>query len=293
MHPLAFEEPTLISAPLAHAAAARLCRKDVEHGADCSWYHGAWQYFRALGLVSDPTVHRAVLLSSLRELARTGQHPRVLISGATDYSLLAHVLRAYQLEDAQLTASAVDICATPLYLSKWYADRLGADITTSVVDILDYQAPQPFDVICTHAFLGYFDATGRRRLIAQWKNLLRPGGRVVTIQRIRPDYTDEIVRFSAEHARSFRMRVLEEATKQQEHLDIIPEVIAAMAQVYAERFWGYPVKSQNELADLFTAGGFCLEQFSTLTLDTHRSAQNAGPTIPSHAEFVHVVASRI
>jgi hypothetical protein len=92
------DEPLFESAPLAHAAARTLCRSDGDAGTSCAWYHGAWQYFRALGIVTAPTVHARGLTEALRALARGGSHSRVLVSGAADYSLLAHVLHAYRCE---------------------------------------------------------------------------------------------------------------------------------------------------------------------------------------------------
>lgn len=270
-----------------------MCRKETAQGEDCSWYHGSWQYFRALGIVSAPDVHHEMLTHSLRALARTRQHPRVLVSGSTDYSLLAHVLWAYRLENAPVVPTVVDFCETPLYMCRWYADWVGATIETAASDILDYEVSEPFDVICTHAFLGYFDPDGRRRLVAQWRKLLRPGGQIVTIQRIRPDAGDAPVRFSPEQASAFRNNALDQAEKQQDHLDVAPELIADMAQVFTARFSSYPIRSQQELADLFTAGGFRLDQYHVHKSDLSVSHPCTGPSIPANAEFVHLVASRI
>jgi hypothetical protein len=285
-------EPLFESAPIAHATARRLCRPDGHPEGGCAWYHGSWQYFRALGIVTAPTVHARALLGALRELAGGGAHPRVLVSGAADYSLLAHAIHAYRAERAQIQAAVVDLCETPCYLSRWYGERVGATVATRCSDILEHRAETPYDVVYTHGFLGNFDAATRPTLLERWRDLLRPGGRVVTVQRIRPDHDGDFVAFSTEQATAFRDAVLERATALASRLDQTPEALAALALAYARRVRAHPVRSAGELRQAFEAHGFALARFERVVTPPAPGPQAGGPALPAGAEHVAIVAVR-
>ena len=197
------EEPLMESAPLAHAFALDGCVADLLFGSSCAWYHGTWQYLRILGIGSAPGVQGRQLTDTLRQLARTGAFPRILLSGSADYSLLAHVLWAYDTENAETKPTVVDLCKTPLYLCEWYGKRYSRLVNTVASNILDFTSIEPYDLVCTHAFMGYFTPELRKKLLDKWYSLLRPGGRVITIQRIRPDTSHDIVRFTPEEKSEF------------------------------------------------------------------------------------------
>jgi SAM-dependent methyltransferase len=286
------EEPLFESAPIAHAVARTLCARDGSGTTGCAWYHGSWQYFRALGIVTAPTVHARALARSLRTLARGGAHPRVLISGSADYSLLAHALHAYRLEGSLIDATIVDVCETPCHLSRWYAERIDAAVATTAADILEYHADTQYDVVCTHGFLGNFDADGRRLLLARWHDLLRPGGCVVTVQRIRPHDDEPFVAFSAAEAAAFRDAVRERAAELAAHLDQTPEYLAALAFTYAERVHSHPVRSADELRRAFEQQGFVLERFERTVTPQPPGPRISGPALPGGAEHLQIVAVR-
>jgi len=286
------DEPLFVSAPIAYAAARTLCDGGGVGKTSCAWYHGSWQYFRALGIVTAPTVHTRGLVAALREIAGRGAHPRVLISGAADYSLLAHVLHTYRSERARIEPTVVDRCETPCYLSRWYADYVAASLSTQASDILDHRADTPYDVICTHGFFGNFDSAGRRALIERWHGLLRPGGRVVTVQRVRPGYEREHVAFSNEEATAFRAAVFERATEMAEHLDVSAQQLAALASAYAERVCSHPVRSDDELREAFEERGFELQRFERVVTLPRAGARVSGPALPAGAEHVEIVAVR-
>ncbi len=98
-------EPLLESAPIARDLAAAHCRLVPATGTDCAWYHGFWQDLRLLGLTKTSGGQAAFLVETLRGLARTSDHPRVLVSGSADYSMPAHALWAYRAESAPLEKS--------------------------------------------------------------------------------------------------------------------------------------------------------------------------------------------
>ena len=149
------------AARLARDEAPSLCRADAA-GGTCAWHHGLWPTLRLLGLVTEPALHGEFLRGALAAVA--GKAPRVLLSGAADHALLAQVLAAFASRTLRITV--LDICETPLLLNRWYAGRAGVAIETCRSDILDYAAPRAFDAICTHAFLGNFDAARARAFAA-------------------------------------------------------------------------------------------------------------------------------
>lgn len=288
----AVDEPLELSAPIARELAGRLCGHDPLSGSTCAWYHGFWQYVRLLGLGASPSVHAARLLPALRSLARTGSHQRLLISGAADYSMLATVVTAYSAEQARLRPVVVDMCATPLYMCRWYADRIHCEIATVASDIRSVAVTEPVDVVCTHAFLGYFSPADRGPLIAKWASLLRPGGRIVTVQRIRSHADSAVVRFTPHEKAAFVTRI-EGAARDNEGLDDATRAwLSDAARNYAERFWTYPVASKDELSHLFEDAACVVDVLDVVVPEDQDVQQPSGPTIPARAEYAFVIATR-
>jgi SAM-dependent methyltransferase len=243
-----------------------------------------------LGIGATPGAQGTLLAGALRQLANTGKYPRILLSGSADYSLLAHVLRAYAAEGVNVEPVVVDLCRTPLYLCEWYGKQLSKNINTVVSNILDFESPEPFDLICTHAFLGYFTPDLRKQLLHKWYSLLRPGGRVIAVQRIRPGTSQEVVRFTTEEKAAFRKKVETEALARQDSLDIETSQLVSAAETYAEQFRTYPIKSRDELMALFTDAGFRFERLEFGPAETAHQTAISGPTIPGTAEYAFVEA---
>ena len=286
------DEVLTISAPIARAMAEQLCVKDPLSEGTCAWYHGFWPYMRLLGLGAAPSVHARGLIPVLTALAQTGDYQKVLISGAADYSMLAHVICAYNQAKAALKPTVVDVCDTPLYLNRWYAERVSVDIDTQRSDIRFFESFSPFDLICTHAFLGYFTSRDRLHVVRNWYKLLRPGGKVMTIQRIRPHADRETLSFTPTQAKAFVDRVAI-AAKQNHGLDnSTREWLGAAAREYADKFWTNPICSQQELAMLFEEASFRVETLEKPSSDIQANGALSGPTIPMQAEYLFVVATR-
>jgi SAM-dependent methyltransferase len=290
-HP-ADDEPLSESAPLARRMAPDLCRQDAVSGEDCAWYHGFWQYLRTLDIVTAPREHGRFFSRTLETLAGDGGYRRVLVSGTADYSMYAQILHAYRKENAACDVTVVDRCETPLFLCRWYGEHQGAPVSTVASNILDFDSARTFDVICTHSFLGYFDATERRRLMAKWHSLLRPGGKVVTIHRIRPESGGKLIGFTPAQAAAFRGRVARQAEKVKDSLDISPEELVEGARIYTERFKIHPVRSHQELVELFEGGGFSLEHFHSASVERRMGRQPSGPSAPGKAAYARIILLR-
>lgn len=286
------EEPLLESAPLAWRLAPGLCRKDPATGESCAWIHGFWQYLRLLGLASTPSLHVAFFSEALTGLAGGKGAPRVLISGAADYSMLALVLGAYRVRDIRPEVTVVDRCETPLMLNRWFAERAALEITTRLCNILEYSEARPFDVVCTHSFLSEFPREHWPRLLEKWRELLRPGGAAITINRVRPGGGPEPVQFTSQQAGALRAAVLEQAPTLPRAPGADPKLLAQAAETYASRRRTWPVQSREQLLVLFENAGFSMDSLSLGPVASGMQPRVSGPTTPGSADYARIVASR-
>ncbi|GAB4370336.1 MAG: hypothetical protein Kow00114_30620 [Kiloniellaceae bacterium] len=278
-------------AALARGLAAEGCWRDAS-GGGCAWYHGFWPYMRLLDYGSSPELHRAFYVEDLAPLAAAATSARVLISGAADFAMLEVAREAFADAAAPPRFTVVDRCDTPLALCRWYAEGAGFAIETRSSDILRFEDAQGFDAIVTHSFLGSFPPELRAPLVARWFALLRPGGRLLTINRIRGEQTAASVPFSADESAAFIARLTRDLERHRDLLDAPPADIAALAEAYLGAKRSYPVRSREELAALFEDAGFSLDDFSELAAADPGEARPSGPTMPGNATYMKVVARR-
>lgn len=286
------EEPVLESAPLARRMAPDLCRRDPATGEDCAWYHGFWQYLRALRLITTPEHHAEFFRDAFGVAARLAARPRILVSGAADYSTLAHVLWACRQHGAAPAVTVADACETPLLLNRWYAERAGCVIETTRADLLDYESPEAFDVVCTHSFFGRFLPPERQRLIVRWSGLLKPGGLAIAVNRVRAGVDQDRIGFSPEQAQGFRDAVLNTAASMREELGVEPEELARQAGVYAIRHRIHPVRSEAEIRQLFERAGLEVEHFSMRAGAKALHRELGGPTTLEGARYACIIARK-
>ena len=288
------DELLAISAPLAAAAAERHCHHDPVLGQSCHWFHAAWQYLRMLDLVSTPHRHRSFFLESLSALAREGAHGRILISGAADYAMLELVLEAYAGSPTEPEIVVVDRCETPLVLNRWFAERRSIAVETEACDILDFESERPFDVICTHSFLVFIPPSRRADLVERWRQLLRPGGKVLTINRVRPDAPANAAGFSAEQIETFRDKALGAAEGRSDLGEATPEGLASYAERYARHHRPFPVRSWERLRELFEQGGFSVDSLRASEAGKYwpSGAASASRTKDANTKYAHIICTR-
>jgi SAM-dependent methyltransferase len=280
-------EPLDESAPLAWSWAQCLC----DPLGDCVWYHGLWQILRLVGIGKTAGGHAEFLIGALREAAREGTFPRVLVSGTADYSMPAQVIWAYDREAAPVELTVLDRCVTPLALSRWYAGRAGATIDTIKHEVVDANTENRFDLIVTNSFLGHFTPGERPKLVRAWGRLLRPGGKLVLTNRIRPSADSAMIGFD-DSERARLCGLLRERIGLHPSLATIePALIERCALLYTQRFRVHPVRSCEEIVETLAAEGFV-----TMTVDTAFSAARAltlqGPTTTERANYARIVAVR-
>ena len=286
------DEPIASTAALALRLASTLCHKDPATGESCAWYHGPWQLLRLLGLVMTPARHADFYGTALETTVGRRRVPRILISGAADYSLLGHVLAALRARSIEPEITVLDLCETPLALNRWYAERMAYPITIRHRDIFEYEVERPFDIICTHSFLGRFDQKQRGRLVEKWRELLCVGGAVITANRIQPAATAEPKAFSPEQARAFRDAVSRGAESLHLSTSIDPREIVRQADLYTTHQIVHPVRSREEFVGLFEQSGFIVDHISWSPIVSGARSDVSGPGVPGTSEYGRIIAIR-
>lgn len=283
------DEPLAESAPLARRLAAEHCLKDAQGGDVCGWYHGLWQDLRLIGFDASPVDQAGFFQEAFAVVARKPGRKRILISGAADYGILAHLLSACRRNAVEGDVTVLDLCPTPLHLNTWFADRMGVPVTTICADILEHEPEQAFDVICSHSFLIQFAPEHRNLVVAKWRRMLASGGNIVAVNRVRP--TDGPVRFTPESARDFcevTARRLEEnpaySTPEREEILRTAEVFAACRVTYA--------LPAEELALLLTQNGLKIELQTTIVSPDPRIPNVRGEP-PRVVENACIVAATV
>jgi len=244
-----------ISAPIAWRTAATSCYRDPATADTCAAYHRSWQYLLLLGIRNSTHPDTPFLLDTFRQLARRGDR-RILVSGSADYAMLAHILRAYELEGEVPRVTVIDRCETPLALNRWYAERAGVAIETIQSDAISFASPEPFDIVCTHSFIGWFAPPDRDRLIAAWVGNLRVGGHVITTRRLRRSTSgDGQHSYDPEELRQFEEKVRKAANAQRDRLGVDPDEIVKAAMEDARARVRFTMTSSEELVALFERNG--------------------------------------
>lgn len=234
------------SAPIIAQSASNLCVGSLVDAGDCAWYHGSWQFLRLIDLVSSPTWHRDFYLDGLEKYLSERPYSRIAITGAADYSMLAHVENAIRTIRATAETTVIDVCPTALFACQWYADRSAFRVTCLRSDVRKLQTSdqEKLDIICTDAFLTRFSSNHAAEVLVAWNEMLRLGGVVLTTVRITPAEDD------GERAQ-LADRFVERALERWAALDNPPSVdlddIAARARRYATNIVSHATRSKQEV----------------------------------------------
>jgi SAM-dependent methyltransferase len=250
-----------MGAPVAWQLAPRLCRAHVHTGEDCSSAHGVWQYLRLLGLANIET-RQAFYCNALQAMAATTAAPRILISGCADYAMLHIVHTAFHARGIAADITLADRCETPLAINRWYAGQTSRSVATVHRDILQFDSADRFDAICTDYFLSWFPAAARRAVVEKWRDLLHPGGYVMTTSRLWPTSAEDVVRFPPGDIATLRATVERAARDMQPALDVDALELAARVADYASGYRNHAIRTPDEVRALFEENGFAVSDLS-------------------------------
>jgi SAM-dependent methyltransferase len=245
------KEPLAASAPLALDWAESHCQ-------GCRAYHGLWQYRRLIGgvvaLDADGPIYQAVLAA----LAREEGLRRVLIAAAADYAVQAIVRDAFRgigEEESAAQITVVDRCATPLLVNAWLAQRRGGSIVTRQGNLLDVALGDRYDIVLSHSLFHWFSPQERCRLTERWFEALRPGGRVLLSNRVRPFNEQGLP--DTESLSAALVRELEGASDRLP-ADALPRLLALAPEMHRKNEH-HLARSIDEVTRPFEAAGFEIE----------------------------------
>lgn len=176
-------EPLQESAGICFELASQHCMA-AEGG--CRAYHALWQYLRLADVARAVRVDGPLYVDAVERFSRGGRLSRVLISGAADYGMLAHLAHGAKHSGIEPQFDVLDRCETTLAINKWYADRNGLRLRTIKVDATEFSPDHTYDLICTHSILPWFSDEERPRQFRRWRDWLAPGGRLCFGNRISP-----------------------------------------------------------------------------------------------------------
>jgi hypothetical protein len=278
-------ENRFADAALARELAPALCAP-----LGCAWYHGTWASLHALGLVGAPERHAAFFDRVLGEAIASGQS-RVLVCGTADAGMLTVVLRACDGAGVAPDVTVLDRCPTPVQVSAAYARRAGTVVDEWVCDVFDAVRPEGFDVICTHGLLAFVPDERRPQAMTRFRDLLRPGGLLVTTSSIAGPSAPDPVVFGDDAVRAYadRARQAAEATPA---LGVAAEDMAASAREWAERAFTHPVRSRDDMVSLLEGGGFSIVEADVMSRGGLLADNESGPWTARSGRWVEVVARR-
>jgi hypothetical protein len=264
------------------------CRHVDHSGHDCAAYHGIWPYIVWFGLATPPQLQKTFYRDALAELLHAGRR-RILLSGAADYNLPATAWWACLMAGSVPDLTLIDICETPLNLSVWFAAQAGLPLETARADTLDYRSAQPYDAILAHSFFGNFGPERWPDLIRAWRDLLAPGGRVVLVNRLRPEATD-LIRFTPAQVEDLRWRFLAAAERRTADLPLPLADIAALIDGFAAHNVVFPLRSRDDFIALFEAAGFTIASLAVDAAVASAPSTAAGPTLAGGVAYLKLVA---
>jgi hypothetical protein len=280
---LVLPEPLLASAPIARAVAAAMCP-------GCGAYHGLVQTLRLLGVTASPQRHGRFYREQLTAVATRGG-ARVLIAGAADYAMLAHVLAAYAQAGARARVLAVDRCPTPLALSRWYAATDLTAIATATADLAGFEPPEPVDAVITDSLITLLEPTARVRALASWKAALSEDGRIITTLRLLP--ASDWITPDPDAIEDFVAWVLDEARLRVGLVPLDLPDLAEAARSYAQApMLSWPVSGVEELEAIVDEAGLGVEHLEVLELEGRGARGGAGPGAHREATYARIVLRR-
>lgn len=214
----------------------------------CDWYHSTWQLLRIINLVATPPWYPFYNRALADALARK-PNATVLISAAADWGMLAQLHEAIELSGAHPKIFLYDICKTPLIASQWYAERHGFSIECVRDNIITSQDMPlgSYDLIVTDEFLTVLKSEYKPQITQRWKELMNPGGTLVTTAMIGGPTTPDLRDIFAANA----IRRMDAAPQLFEGLGIERTELVKRFENFARVHTRHMLTSPEQLESLF------------------------------------------
>jgi 2-polyprenyl-3-methyl-5-hydroxy-6-metoxy-1,4-benzoquinol methylase len=227
-------------------------KENVQPVGSCDWYHSTWQYLRLLNMVAVPPWYE-FYQEALSNVLRQHPNAEVLISAAADYGMLATLHDAIRATEAKPRIQVYDICRTPLRACQWYAEQHGFSIECVRANLLTDEIPlASFDLIVTDEFLTVIKASDKPLIVKRWRELLKPGGTLVTTAMIGRPTTPELRQGYAERAR----RLFEDsAASFPQHFNGRRDELLQRFQTFADYHTRHMLSGEDEIKQLFDGFG--------------------------------------
>lgn len=162
---------------------------------DCAEYHVKYAMTRCSAPGKSIAVDRPLLIQHIQRLLadsdRSSKGPlHVVIAGAADTGILATAAHAAAMLGPEVKArcrfTVLDRCRSPLTLCAEFAARHGLHVTTKQVDLPEGSVQVDADIIIAHSFLRFMDRNRQIALLKKFDAWLKPRGRAIVSQSIRP-----------------------------------------------------------------------------------------------------------
>jgi hypothetical protein len=149
------------------------------HCVSCADYHATRPYLMLSGARRGAHRDGEVFAGLLHRNLRDGGS--MLIAGSADASMLEFVIDRLGSQLGQVAVA--DRCPSPLRACRRWADRRGIVIETHEADLTSVAPFGSYDLILAHLILGFLSLQGRLAYLALMRSMLRPGGRLIVVDR--------------------------------------------------------------------------------------------------------------
>lgn len=173
------KEPLKDLADFAFEQAPDLCDPAI----GCQGYHRFWSMLRLVQLDGKLPRGAGFFGPQLRRVANEKGQVRVLLAGSADTGLTCLIASQALEEGLEPSLIVVDRCATPLALNRRFADAEGLILETYQGQLQALEG-LGVDAVITHNMMGFNDDDGRADILRAIGRTLRPGGRLVSIERL-------------------------------------------------------------------------------------------------------------
>jgi hypothetical protein len=249
-----------------------VARLAAEHCVGCEGYHLRYTVRRAVVGPTGVNDDRAEIIAYAQALlgaVRDKEQVAILIAGAADTGLLATCAgAAAQLDGAlvrKLRFHLIDICETPLALSRAFAATHGIDLVTERNDLRSAPIDKSADIIIVHSFLRQIEPRFHVPLLRRLASALLPGGTILFSNRLR---APRVV------PRSERVDLLVERYEGGEAKLSVPldQIVSSLT---AREDRTYDFSDMDQLRSIFEPAGLVVED---ATVVTREHVENGRPS---------------